>query len=913
MHTAAPPGPDADRHAAATALRERAAPIRDAWSALVIEHARLSNGLPGPLLDAYIGHIATFIVHPDYRLPAEIANVWQRSCAPDPETVAATAVAVGLLGEALRVTLDEDLPAVCELACAALPDFSAEFVRSLMSGGDLSPDQRDWYAVMRRLAVERERRVTHLAILNDVSAALSATLSLEELFAIIREQCGRLIPNDTFYIATRGPRPGTVRLGLFYVDGVRQVEHEGEVIEMGLGQVVLDSVRPLVVEDYVAACRERGIAPQPPNTAKRGHIAWLGAPLVARDEAIGILAVASTTGPFERDDIEVLTAIARQAGAAVANAQLFEAARNQAAHLKAINKLQRAIATMRDPEPLLWQACRLIHELFGYSVVALFSAEEGERVVLRAHAGLEHAPHVIGLTLRAGERGIVAHAAATREAFLANDVSREPRYVGAPETAATRAEIAVPLLRDGVLLGVLDIEAPSVDAFDERDVDIITTLADQLAVALENAELFRQERQRRSEMGIILGASQAASASLVLDDVLQHVAEGIADSVGLPGCVIYLYDDEGQRLLPAAFVAREGSRIDTARVSSYIPTAAASGRLMAALGEAPDAIEIRQRPEGVDEEWASIVNPTTALVVPFNVKQRTLGIAVVPAHEPGYRFVPAQRSVACGVASAAALALENARLYARSHTLGMAEERIRVAREIHDGIAQGLTAITLQLEAADQLFVKKPDKARAKIGRALDLARANMDDARRSVLDLRASALQELTLAEAMQRRMQQFNEQHRERGLAGACVCQDLGGRLSARVELSLYRVYEEALDNVARHSGATHVEASLTRVGDWVTLAVRDNGHGFDIERAFAGDAPLSGFGLVAIRERMRLLHGSLVIEPVSEPQPGTLLRATAPFESHIGDPDAPRTASIGYSSAHARGIEQNGQGEP
>jgi two-component system NarL family sensor kinase len=411
-------------------------------------------------------------------------------------------------------------------------------------------------------------------------------------------------------------------------------------------------------------------------------------------------------------------------------------------------------------------------------------------------------------------------------------------------------------------------------------------------------------------MGIILGASQAASASLVLDDVLQHVAAGIADAVGLPSCVIYLYDDEGERLVPAAFVARDGSRLDTERVSAYIPTPDAVTTLMELL-DGQDALEIRRRPERVDAEWAQVLAPSSALIVPFTVKRRPLGVAIVPAHEDGYRFAPEQLSIACGVASAAALALENARLYARSHTLGVAEERIRVAREIHDGIAQGLTAITLQLEAADQLFTKNGERARQKIGRALTLARANMDDARRSVLDLRASALQELTLSEALQRRMQQFNEQHRERDLVGVCECGELGGRLSSRVELSLYRVFEEALDNVARHSGATHVVATLERVGDEVVLRVRDNGHGFDTQQALSGGAPRSGFGLVAIRERVRLLHGAFSVEVVSAPEPGTVLTASVPFESHVGDAGDARTASIGYATARQRAGERNGQG--
>jgi signal transduction histidine kinase len=103
------------------------------------------------------------------------------------------------------------------------------------------------------------------------------------------------------------------------------------------------------------------------------------------------------------------------------------------------------------------------------------------------------------------------------------------------------------------------------------------------------------------------------------------------------------------------------------------------------------------------------------------------------------------------------------------------------------------------------------------------------------------------------------------------------------------------------------------LTRDGDWATLTVRVNGRGFDVVEALAGGMPRSGFGLVAIRERIRLLHGTFVVEAVDAPESGTLLTATAPYESHVGESAAARTASIGYSSAPSRAISQNGQCEP
>src|SRR5690606_36414755 len=87
------------------------------------------------------------------------------------------------------------------VVCSVLPDFSADFVRGLMMTADLSRSEEHWYEVSRQLSEERERRMTHLAILNEVATALSSTLSLNELYRIIYEQCGRLVDTSNFYIA----------------------------------------------------------------------------------------------------------------------------------------------------------------------------------------------------------------------------------------------------------------------------------------------------------------------------------------------------------------------------------------------------------------------------------------------------------------------------------------------------------------------------------------------------------------------------------------------------------------------------------------------------------------------------------------------------------------------------------------
>ncbi|MGH9173414.1 MAG: sensor histidine kinase, partial [Vicinamibacterales bacterium] len=114
----------------------------------------------------------------------------------------------------------------------------------------------------------------------------------------------------------------------------------------------------------------------------------------------------------------------------------------------------------------------------------------------------------------------------------------------------------------------------------------------------------------------------------------------------------------------------------------------------------------------------------------------------------------------------------------------------------------------------------------------------------------------------------------------------------LSSRLELSLYRIFEEALDNIAKHASATHIDVEIERHGDDVILTVRDNGQGFDVEQALTTRRTPGTFGLVAIRERVRLLHGTLEVQ--SAASAGTTLIATVPFEGQHAASKADRAAN-------------------
>ena len=218
------------------------------------------------------------------------------------------------------------------------------------------------------------------------------------------------------------------------------------------------------------------------------------------------------------------------------------------------------------------------------------------------------------------------------------------------------------------------------------------------------------------------------------------------------------------------------------------------------------------------------------------------------------------------------IAIARARLFAASAQLGALEERNRLAREIHDTLAQGLTAITLQLEAADALLeVAQPQRAHPAVRRALGLARASLDAARRSVLDLRAAPLDGQRLAEALPRLAHGLVEPGQ---LDIAVAITGAAYPLPPSVAVGLYRIAQEAITNVVRHAHAQHLALRLHVTPDQAALVVADDGRGFD-----PAQVPPGHFGLIGMRERAHLLGGALHLRSTAG---GTHLEATVPLDA-------------------------------
>jgi len=214
-------------------------------------------------------------------------------------------------------------------------------------------------------------------------------------------------------------------------------------------------------------------------------------------------------------------------------------------------------------------------------------------------------------------------------------------------------------------------------------------------------------------------------------------------------------------------------------------------------------------------------------------------------------------------------------LFEQTRESAVLDERNRIAREIHDTIAQGLTGIVLQLEAAEQAQETGSTEAEAHLSRAKSLARESLQEARRSVWNLVPQVLQDGNLADAIERDVRRFRA-----GGSSEVVFTVTGEPrpLSGGIDVALLRICQEALMNVRKYAQAREVHISLDYQDEAVRLAVADDGIGFELNHASTDDTGRGGFGLTSMAQRAHQVGGTFSV--TSAPKAGTRVEVTVPL---------------------------------
>lgn len=375
-------------------------------------------------------------------------------------------------------------------------------------------------------------------------------------------------------------------------------------------------------------------------------------------------------------------------------------------------------------------------------------------------------------------------------------------------------------------------------------------------------------RRRNRELSILTAIAGALNQSVDLDQALRATLAQVATLLDLRTGWIWLLDEEtGESYLAAAQNLPPGLSANPHRMEGrcYCLDTYRAGDLEGAANvNVVTCSRLRSLVDGADglRYHASI---------PLYAQEKKLGVLNV-ASPDWQELSQDDLTLLHAIGDLLGIAVERARLFTRSAQLGALEERNRLAREIHDTLAQGLAAIALQLESVDaQLDAgADPTRTRSSVQNALTLTRANLEEARRSVLDLRAAPLEGQSLVKALQSLARETPFRQGKRAVfetAGA------GRPLPVRIEVGVYRIAQEALTNIQRHAHATRAHLSLTMTPEEVRCIIDDDGDGFD-----PALIPHDRYGLRGMSERARLMGGELRLATC--PGEGTRIEVVVPL---------------------------------
>ncbi|GGQ49327.1 GAF domain-containing sensor histidine kinase [Streptomyces flaveolus] len=385
----------------------------------------------------------------------------------------------------------------------------------------------------------------------------------------------------------------------------------------------------------------------------------------------------------------------------------------------------------------------------------------------------------------------------------------------------------------------------------------------------------------RSGLAAVSSALLAMSRHLEVRDVLKTIVASARELLDAEYAALGVPDDHGGF---AQFVV---DGVSDEQWKAIGPLPRQHGILAAMLHDArPERLaDVREDPRF--EGWPS-AHPDLAdfLGLPIRDGDEVIGALFLanklrpvgghPPHPPcvkpqgGCGFTEEDEELLGILAQHAAIALTNARLYERSRELTIAEERSRLAHELHDAVSQKLFSLRLTAQAVATLVDRDPARAKGELQQVAALAAEAADELRAAVVELRPAGLDEDGLVATLRTQVQVLDRAHTARvTFTGHGV-----KALPAAQEEAVLRVAQEALHNALRHSGAEHVDVTLTRRGPGAVLRVTDDGSGFDPRTVRRAGRHL---GLVSMRDRANGAGGTLTVE--SAPGKGTTIEMEVP----------------------------------
>ncbi len=394
---------------------------------------------------------------------------------------------------------------------------------------------------------------------------------------------------------------------------------------------------------------------------------------------------------------------------------------------------------------------------------------------------------------------------------------------------------------------------------------------------------------RNEELSALNSIAATLSQSLNLEDVLGNAMQKVLEVTRTTAGCVFLRDSAGNRLKMMSYIG--SSSAFKCQESSSSVASCACHQVMR-YGQTVMVNDVSQCPV-LGEDVVMKEDIGCFVSVPLKSKERTLGIMNVVCSSERC-FTENDFRLLDSIGYHVGLAIENAVLYEeakqkeklRGQLLSSVinaqeEERKRIARELHDEYGQTLTGLIMNIESLESMTSPKRAQLKEKLGNAKATVIHALEELRRLTLDLRPSALDDLGLVAASRAYAQTYLEAV---GVQVEFENKGLSKRLAPVVETALFRIIQEAINNIAKHAEAHNVRIQLEAKGGKITAIVEDDGRGFDVDKVFSSGGRAQSLGLLGIRERAALLGGTFNIN--SQVGQGTRLTVEIPMASSPGE---------------------------
>lgn len=379
--------------------------------------------------------------------------------------------------------------------------------------------------------VQTQKHLRDAEALASISEAISVSTDQQTFFIALHEKIQKIIGNYNLIVALYDEKNNTISIPFNYEDGeISKIE--SFPLGEGLTSILIHTRQPLMlVEDTERKAAELGakIAGKPARS-------WMGAPMLVQNNPIGALIIQDTEHEhaFNEDDLKFFTAITGQVAGVINNTHLLEESQHQALQLETAAEIARDISGSLNLDELLVKAVNFIRERFDFYHAAVFLHDlQGEFTVIREATGETGAQMKrTGYKISIGSKSIVGFVSSRGEQLVVDNTARDATYYANPLFPDTRSEAAFPLKVGERILGEIDVQSVHAYAFTEDKLRSLKILADQMAIAVVNTELFSETQEHLSQHRLLHHITSTAASGTTLEEALESAVNGLQVTLG---------------------------------------------------------------------------------------------------------------------------------------------------------------------------------------------------------------------------------------------------------------------------------------------------------------------------------------------------------------------------------------------